>query len=445
MGIERDRVFHVNFEQGDGISHFVNLAKNTMVNSVALTDADRNAAVPPLFGDFVGDFVEGGFTRADFTAPGDCRPANHLTFEIRFGMEIPTANSDALRDLFGEFNDGTDHWGLRYALNAAGDRIEILFTQAGVERVFAFDWGAGDRFERDQPLRFRLTFDKTTMRAYRDGVKHGTDVTKASVMTGDWDDGDGSLFLVGAFSGGQPKVYFDHIVIERGAPTVLTAGSYTLETESFQDEAPAFPIAHSQGSGTGPGFKSEVLRISSGHETRETANLNNRNNFSVALINKTQLELENLIGLAHIMRGRGKIFRFKDWLEFQTTTPDGVTSETDQTIGVGDGANRTFQMTKTFFKDVDKSNIDHIRTIYRPVPGTVLVSVDDVLESAANYRVDHGQGRIIFNTAPLVGEIIKWGGEFDIPCRFNQDSVSLNMQAFENGQSTFDLIEVQNA
>jgi uncharacterized protein (TIGR02217 family) len=265
-----------------------------------------------------------------------------------------------------------------------------------------------------------------------------SDITKASIFAGDFDEAtSASRFLM---KGGRH--YVDHLIIYSGMPDVFIGNSYTLETESLADQIPSFPIPDSQGTAVGPSFKTELLKVSSGHELRDSVGEDDRHGFEVSLQNKNQVEAETLIALNYISRGRGRTFRFKNWLDFNTTTPDGVIGASDQTIGTGDGVNRVFQLIKTYFKDLDKSNVDHISIIRRPVVSTVLISIDDALESSANYRIDSGMGRLIFNTAPLQDEIIKWGGEFDIACRFESDILGINMQAFKLGQSTFSLIEV---
>lgn len=440
MGIERDRVFHINFEQGEDDAKFLNLASNATKDLEIATKVFRTKAIDPLFGSYSLDATSFSLGNLiEFSNPEDIRPSNNKTFDFRFAIQIPTALIPGTYRLFEE--EGAEFWRVLYQLDGAGDRIEIDFSQSTVKKTFVFDFGVG-AFTRDVWLVFRITFDKTTMRCYLNGVKHGTDVSKASVMTGDWDDADGTVFRISSKITGWAACYFDHILLERGAPSVFTGASYTLETESFQREAPVFPVASSQGTGVGPGFKTDVLRIESGHELRETANINNRNRFTVSLVNKKQSELENLIALTHIMRGRGRVFRYKDWLEFKTTTPDGTIGISDQTIGIGDGTTTAFQLTKTFFKDTEKNNVDHIRTITRPVLGTVRVSIDDVETFA--FRIDYGSGKIFFTTAPAADEVIKWGGEYDVPCRFDNDDIRLNMKAFRNGDSSFDLKEVAN-
>jgi len=440
MGIERDRVFYADFEEGETETSFVNLVPGNVVQQGDVFNIKRNSKIDPLFGKSYLDMDVVNIDKSvDFTNPQDVRPLNNRTFDIRFAIYIPTSAPDSGNQFMGEV--GTESWFIEAQSEAADDAINFIVTQGGLVRTFAFSYGVAG-FARDTWIRFRLTYDKVTMRCYKDGARLGTGVTKASVMTGDWDDADGTEFRIGRFVGDVPTLLMDHLLIERGAPSVLTSASYALENESFAKEAPVLPVAHSQGSGSGPGFKTDVLQISSGHELRETPNERNRNSFTVNLTNKTQLELESFIKLVHICRGRGRIYRFKDWLEFTTTTPDGTITISDQTIGTGDGTQTAFQLTKTFFKDTGKSNIDNIRTISRPVPGTVRLSIDDVETFA--FRIDHGIGKIFFDTAPLQGEVIKWGGEYDIPCRFNNDDIRLNMKAFENGDSNFDLIEVLN-
>ncbi|HUD53510.1 DUF2460 domain-containing protein, partial [Parvibaculum sp.] len=104
-------------------------------------------------------------------------------------------------------------------------------------------------------------------------------------------------------------------------------------------------------------------------------------------------------------------------------------SPTDQAIGTGDGTARVFQLAKAY----GSGGIVYMRTIRKPVAGTVRVAVGGVERMEAEFTVDATTGAVSFVAAPVAGAEITAGFEFDVPVRFDTDFLEINLAAFEAG------------
>ena len=79
----------------------------------------------------------------------------------------------------------------------------------------------------------------------------------------------------------------------------------------------------------------------------------------------------------------------------------------------------------------------YTRDINKPVTGTVLVAVDGVAQSeTVDFTVDAQTGLVTFlpGSIPAVGQAVSAGFEFDVPVRFDSDSLAINLDAFDAGQ-----------
>jgi uncharacterized protein (TIGR02217 family) len=214
-------------------------------------------------------------------------------------------------------------------------------------------------------------------------------------------------------------------------------------------ETPRFPDDIGYGSSGGPTYKTGVLVMASGREKRNIAWSQARHQYDVAYGVQSIAQLDALLEFFHAVRGRAHSFRFKDFSDFHTATPSGHASgggpataptATDQNIGTGDGADKIWQMTKTYTAGA----LSLERTISKPVSGTVLVAVNAVTQTeTTHYTIDYTTGIITFVTAPPVDEAITWGGQFDVPVRFDVDMLETTLDHFLHGSTRVPLVEVR--
>ncbi len=114
----------------------------------------------------------------------------------------------------------------------------------------------------------------------------------------------------------------------------------------------------------------------------------------------------------------------------------------DQRLGTGDGATATFQLVKRYGGD----HAPYARAIAKPVAGSVRVAVGSVEAAAGHVAVDHATGRVTFAAGhiPAAGAIVTAGFRFDVPVRFDTDTLTINLAAFEAGEiPSIPLVEIR--
>ncbi len=213
------------------------------------------------------------------------------------------------------------------------------------------------------------------------------------------------------------------------------------ELSSFHDER--FPVAISFGATGGPENRNEIVRLTSGAEKRNIRFAQSRRRFDAGTGLRSMDDLYDVIAFFEARRGSLHAFRFNDPFDNKSCRIDKAPAIDDQTIGAGDGVTAEFQLTKTYGSGPDA----YQRKITRPVPQTVLIAVDGVLQAEpGNYSSDHLTGLVTFASGhiPAAGSAITAGFEFDVPVRFDTDQLSASMTSFKAGQiPAIPLVEVR--
>ena len=180
-----------------------------------------------------------------------------------------------------------------------------------------------------------------------------------------------------------------------------------------------FPDDISYGAVGGPQFSTDVIITKNGYEKRNVNWSSARIKYNVSHGVKTKTQLSRLISFFRERKGKAYGFRFKDWSDHKST---------DQKIGIGDGTTNKLQLIKTY------SNC--IRTINKPVKDTIKIFFNSE-ELTKGYNVDHRTGLISFDNPPPINVVITATFEFDIPARFDTDTLSasidnLNTYSWQN-------------
>lgn len=210
-------------------------------------------------------------------------------------------------------------------------------------------------------------------------------------------------------------------------------------------ETPRFPDDIAYGSMGGPGYNTTIVAVRSGSEARNINWSKARHNYDVAYGVRTMEQLEELIEYFHAVAGSGYGFRFKDFADFKSCNTGNTPTFSDQIIGTGDGVEDDFQLIKTYTKGA----FSRERTISKPVAGTVLVSINGVqkLQGDATYpwSINTATGIITFTAAvPPDTQIVRAGYEFDVPVRFDVDSLQVNLEYYQSGSTQVPLIEIRD-
>ena len=197
---------------------------------------------------------------------------------------------------------------------------------------------------------------------------------------------------------------------------------------NFHEER--FPPNLSFGSIGGPERRTEIVTLANGFEERNPPWAHSRRRYDAGVGMRSLDDIETLIAFFEARRGQLYGFRWKDWADFKSCLPNNEPAYTDQVIGIGDGVQTDWQLTKAYAS----GGHEYVRPIEKPVAGTVKIGIGgDQKQEAVHYEVDLTTGIIRFGTAPDIGAEITAGFEFDVPVRFDTDRVQTSVASFKAG------------
>ncbi len=201
----------------------------------------------------------------------------------------------------------------------------------------------------------------------------------------------------------------------------------------------SFPLRLAFGASGGPVRTTHITALASGGEARNSPHAHSRRRYNAAAGIKSHTDLQKLVAFFEARFGQLYSFRFRDPVDYMSCPNDSAPQAIDQSIGIGDGSNTSFQIVKHY----GDSAGNYTRKITKPVTGSVLVSSGGVTLSTSQYSVDDMSGVITFNTPPAQAAVIAVGYKFDVAVRFDSDHLDLSLEAFGAGELTsVPLIEV---
>ena len=199
-----------------------------------------------------------------------------------------------------------------------------------------------------------------------------------------------------------------------------------------------FPTAIAFHSHGGPERKTEIVSLGSGYEERNGVWINSRRRYDVGYGVKTLDDMAAVIAFFEARSGRLYGFRFQDFADFKSASPAAAVTAFDQQLGTGDGATRSFALIKTYAS----GPASWTRAIIKPVAGSVRVGIAGTETTA--FAVDTTTGVITFTTAPATGAAVTAGFEFDVPVRFDTDTLAINLSNFRAGEiASIPLLEIR--
>ncbi len=190
-------------------------------------------------------------------------------------------------------------------------------------------------------------------------------------------------------------------------------------------ETPRFPVDIAFGSSGGPLFDTSVIILSSGFEQRNANWSEPLRRWDVSHGINTEADMNTLLLFFNAMSGRTHGFRFKDFTDFKSVSPEATVGFNDMILGTGDGAKTVYQIIKNYIT----GSQTQIKTIKKTVTGTVRVALDAV-EQFSGFTLDNNLGTITFSVAPAGGVVVGAGYEYDVPVRFDMDNLEISLTAF---------------
>jgi len=203
-----------------------------------------------------------------------------------------------------------------------------------------------------------------------------------------------------------------------------------------------FPRGISYGSNFGPSYSTDVVTMPNGAEQRNVNWEYPRHSGNLTTGIRGEADFTELLNFFIARKGKAYGFRFYDWLDHEGKY---------QYLGMADGSTTTYQLRKYYF---DASYSGSVRKIIKPIANTVSVYLypmqigDEDLtdfelqEVISNYfavntpiaetvSVDTATGVATFATPPASGFAVCASFEFDVPVRFDTDSMSASYESFK--------------
>jgi len=200
-----------------------------------------------------------------------------------------------------------------------------------------------------------------------------------------------------------------------------------------------FPDNISRGARGGPERRTQIVELASGDEERNASWTNSRRRYDVAYGIRRADDLAAVVAFFEARNGRLHGFRYKDWADYKSALPSQEITATDQQIGTGTGSQQTFQLSKCYTSGAQT----WVRTITKPVTGTVRVALG-MVEQMSGWTVDMMTGVVTFTTAPAGGVAVRAGFEFDVPVRFDSDTLDVTLDFERLGSITaIPLLEIR--
>ena len=193
-----------------------------------------------------------------------------------------------------------------------------------------------------------------------------------------------------------------------------------------------FPANLSFGSVGGPERRTEIVTLASGFEERNSPWRHSRRRYDAGVGLRSLADVASVIAFFEAREGRLHAFRWKDWADFSSAEPRAEITPLDQQIGLGDGETRAFTLIKSYVSGPHT----YRREVTKPVSGTVVVAIENVeMQEGVDFEVDLLAGRVSFATAPAAQARITAGFEFDVPVRFDTDSLQVSVSTFHAGDA----------
>lgn len=192
-----------------------------------------------------------------------------------------------------------------------------------------------------------------------------------------------------------------------------------------------FPTSLSFGALGGPERRTEIVTLSNGYEERNTPWAHSRRRYDAGMGLRSLDDVEVLVAFFEARQGQMFGFRWKDWSDFKSAVASRANTGDDQLLGIGDEEQSVFQVVKHY----GSGQQSYARPVTKLVEGTVQISVSgDPQLAGVDYDVDVDTGLVTFAHPPDFQAEVTAGYEFDVPVRFDIDTIVTSMATFNAGE-----------
>lgn len=176
-----------------------------------------------------------------------------------------------------------------------------------------------------------------------------------------------------------------------------------------------------RGSGFEPTFRNVIQEAISGNEQRfaQWTKCRGVGNLSWGLQNSSDPmgDFRAILAMFRAHFGSLYPFRFRDWSDYQAV---------NSVFGTGNASITSFQLSMTYDPQAillgSAGTYFYVRDITLPT-GTVVIKKANVIQTPGTAYTISSSGLVTFATAPASGAQLTWSGEFDVPVRFDSDSL----------------------
>ncbi|MCR9120718.1 MAG: DUF2460 domain-containing protein [Phyllobacteriaceae bacterium] len=166
----------------------------------------------------------------------------------------------------------------------------------------------------------------------------------------------------------------------------------------------------------------DVVALSSGHETRNSRTAETMRHYTIPVGKRPMAEIRAVLAFFEARGGPLHAFRFRDPVEPSTATNGPGPAPSDVHLGVGDGVQNQFQL-KTASG----------RTIRKPETSSVVMALNGTALDPGSVSVDAATGIVTLSAAPAPGVAVTGGCLFDVPVRFENQSLQISRADPESG------------
>jgi Uncharacterized conserved protein len=184
-------------------------------------------------------------------------------------------------------------------------------------------------------------------------------------------------------------------------------------------ESPRFEICPKFGLTWAADYAVDIVEVANGEEYRNQQWSQARRTAQLTVGPGPELvpEVQYVLRHWHVVAGRTHGFRCQDATDYKSCDTDQTPTALDQPVVFVTGVSpEGWQLTKLYTVG---GSLTTSRDITKPRSPILLADNGSIKTEGSDYMVDYTSGIVTLNFSPT--EPLTWGGEFDIPVRFDSE------------------------